>query len=74
MRKRQGRDEGGEDFFRQINGGEDFFQTNFSQNPALRDRSKFMGTRGRDHRQGGEDLFSKKSDAVTFFQIFFIRG
>ena len=34
----------------------------------LRDGSKFIGYPGRDHRQGGEDFFSKKNrGAKTFF-------
>ena len=38
----------------------------------LRDGSKFIGYPGRDHRQGGEDFFSKKfRGAKTFFTIKF---
>jgi hypothetical protein len=41
--------------------GEDFFSS--------RDGSKFIGYPGRDHRQGGEDFFSKKNrGAQTFFR------
>ena len=36
---------------------------------GVRDGSKFIGYPGRDHRQGGEDFFSKKNrGAQTFFR------
>ena len=35
----------------------------------IRDGSKFIGYPGRDHRQGGDDFFSKKiRGAQTFFR------
>ena len=33
----------------------------------VRDGSKFIGYPGRDHRQGGEDFFSKKKGGADFF-------
>ena len=41
----------------------------FNVSIVFRDGSKFTGYPGRDHRQGGEDFFSKKMrGAQTFFR------
>ena len=37
------------------------------QYQCIRDGSKFIGYSGRDHRQGGEDFFSKKKGGEDFF-------
>ena len=39
----------------------------FSLHRLLRAGSKFIGYPGRDHRQGGEDFFSKKKGGRRLF-------